>query len=276
MKYGTVVLALLSLSGAIAQPHKQHHQHQRHHEKRDVVWTTTWEIVTETLSITTTIWVDGDETLVPSTSLEPTTSASTTQSPAEFHQSPTSSPAAPTTSTSVAPYIPPTPSTSSVYVPPAAPTSTYVALVDSVTTPVYVAPVTSQAPVPTTAAPAPASATPASSPSTSGGTCSSESPCSGDITYYQAGLGACGITSDGDEDLVIALPWELMGTQSNGNPYCGKTVTIERDGVSIVATVVDKCMGCIGYSIDLSNLAFSSLGVAFAVGRTTADWYFNE
>jgi hypothetical protein len=269
MKYSILALALLSLSGAIAQPHKQQqHQHQRRHEKRDIVWTTTWEIVIETLSITTTIWVDGDATSVPSTSLVattstslvPITSASTTQSPAEFHQSPTP---APTTSTSVARYIPPTPSTSSVYVPPAVPTSTYVAPTT------YQAP--DDAPDPTTAAPAATSTTPA----TSGGTCSSGSPCTGDITYYQAGVGACGITSDGDTQMVIALPFEFMGTESNDNPYCGKTVTIERGGASIVATVVDKCMGCHGFSIDLSNLAFSSLGVPFAVGRTTAMWYFN-
>jgi hypothetical protein len=155
------------------------------------------------------------------------------------------------------------------------PTSTYVAPVDPATTPVYVAPTTYQAPEDapdsTTAAPAADSTTPA----TSGGTCSSGSPCTGDITYYQAGMGACGITSDGDTQMVIALPYELMGTESNGNPYCGKTVTIEKGGASIVATVVDKCMGCHGFSIDLSNLAFSSLGVPFAVGRTTAMWYFN-
>jgi hypothetical protein len=263
--------------------------HQRHHEKRAVEWTTTWEVVTETLSITTTIWLDGDATSVPdteTTSDVSTTSTSTIQSPAEFHESPSTSPVVPATSVSVAAYTPPAPSTSSsvyvapaaptsVYVAPAAPTSTYVAPVDPVTTPT-----TSQAPYvapdPTTAAPAAAATTPVSSSSSSGGICSSESPCTGDITYYQAGLGACGITSDGDTDLVIALPHALMGTQSNGNPYCGKTVTIEKDGTSIIVTVVDKCMGCDGYSIDLSNKAFSSLGVAFAVGRTQATWHFND
>jgi hypothetical protein len=76
--------------------------------------------------------------------------------------------------------------------------------------------------------------------------------------------------------MVIALPHALMGTQSNDNPYCGKSVTIEKDGISIVVIVVDKCMGCDDYSIDLSNKAFSSLGVAFAVGRTQATWYFNN
>jgi hypothetical protein len=290
MKYSAVTLALLSLSGAIAQPHKQHqHQHQRHHEKRDVIWTTEWEVVTETLSITTTIWVDGDATPVPPTTSSPTTSLipttstiSTSVTPAEFHESPTPSPQAPSTSTSAAPYVPPTPSTSSVYVPPTAPTSTYVApVIDSVPSPAYIAPTTTEAPyvapVATTAAPAQATTTPPpSSGSSSGGVCSSASPCTGDLTYYQAGLGACGLTTDGDTEMVIALPHELMGTQSNGNPYCGQTVTISYQGTSIVAPIVDKCMGCTNYSIDLSDLAFSNLGINFAQGRVSGTWYFND
>lgn len=106
--------------------------------------------------------------------------------------------------------------------------------------------------------------------------CSSDSPCKGDITYYQAGLGACGFTNDRDIQNVVALPHGLMGTKSNGNPYCGKTVTITclATGKTTTATVVDKCMGCDGFSIDLSNAAFLDLD-DLAVGRTSASWYFN-
>ncbi|PVH80606.1 hypothetical protein DL98DRAFT_370557, partial [Cadophora sp. DSE1049] len=95
----------------------------------------------------------------------------------------------------------------------------------------------------------------------------------GDITYYEAGLGACGETTDGSVDKVIALPVGLMGAQSNGNPYCGKTVTIKKGSKTTTATVVDKCMGCEGNSIDLSNAAFLELA-EFDVGRTTAEWWF--
>ena len=94
--------------------------------------------------------------------------------------------------------------------------------------------------------------------------------------HRAAGLGACGLTTDGDKEMVIALPHDLMGTQSNDNPYCGKTVTISYKGTSITAKVVDKCMGCTGYSIDLSNLAFSSLGISFNQGRVIGIWYFNN
>ncbi|KAG4427262.1 hypothetical protein IFR05_017256, partial [Cadophora sp. M221] len=58
----------------------------------------------------------------------------------------------------------------------------------------------------------------------SGGFCLSESPCSGDITYYEASLGACGVTTDGSVEKAIALPVGLMGVQSTDNPYCGKTI----------------------------------------------------
>jgi expansin (peptidoglycan-binding protein) len=67
-----------------------------------------------------------------------------------------------------------------------------------------------------------------------------------------------------------------MGTQSNGNPYCGKTITVKctSTGKTTTAKVVDKCMGCDGDSIDLSNAAFSDLA-DMAVGRTGAQWWFN-
>ena len=53
--------------------------------------------------------------------------------------------------------------------------------------------------------------------------------------------------------MIVALPYALMGTQSNGNPYCGRTVNIMgTDGSVHTGTVADKCMGCTGNSIDLT------------------------
>lgn len=81
--------------------------------------------------------------------------------------------------------------------------------------------------------------------------------------------------SNGDVEKVVALPHGLMGTKSNDNLYCGKSITITciATGKTTTATVVDKCMGCDGYSIDLSNAAFLDLD-DLSVGRTTASWYF--
>jgi hypothetical protein len=287
MKSTPLALGSLLVAAAVAQPHR----HQHHHQKR-VVWVTDWDYVTETVGITTTIWVSSGF-VPPTTSSEAPSSSSASEVPAEFFQPQQKS------SVHVAP-TPSTSSTSSVYVAPT-PSSTYVAPAPSSSeAPAYVAPVvesssssspspvyvpetTSAAPAyvaPTTSeAPAPAATSASSSSSSSGsssGECSSGSPCTGDITYYTAGLGACGSTSDGDAEKVVALPHGLMGTQSNGNPYCGKTITVKcsATGKTTTATVVDKCMGCDDYSIDLSNKAFLELD-DFSVGRTTAEWWFN-
>jgi hypothetical protein len=193
---------------------------------------------------------------------EPTsTQAPAVQTPAPSSEEAPAAPSTPETSTvQVASVTPPAPVT------PPSPTS--VAAPES-TTPVAPSPPAVQSAVADT------SSAPASGGGSSNGECSSGSPCSGDITFYQAGLGACGETTDGSTDKVVALPHEFMGEQSNGNPFCGKTVTINYNGKEVQATVVDKCMGCVGRDLDLSNAAFDGLGIAESVGRTQADWYFN-
>lgn len=150
--------------------------------------------------------------------------------------------------------------------------------------PVYVAPKVEEKPAPAPEpilAPVEVSKIPvaqaaAPAPAPVSGECNSGSPCSGDITFYQAGLGACGDTHDGDAEAVVALPHGFMGTQSNGNPFCGRTVTIKKNGKTVDAKVVDKCMGCVGSDLDLSNKAFSGLGIDYDVGRTTAEWWFTS
>ena len=70
---------------------------------------------------------------------------------------------------------------------------------------------------------------------------------------------------------MVALPYSLMGPKSNSNLYCGKTITITyiAIGKTTTATMVDKCMGCDGFLIDLSNAAFLDLD-DLAVGCTSA------
>lgn len=292
MKYSTAAIASLFAALALAQPA---HQHLRRHQ--DVEWVTEIDWTTTTVGITQTVYVSADES---STAAAP--SATTTDAPAQFNQvkqSPSSSSASSTSvyvapsssSTSEAPsstYVAPSSSStsqepSSTYV---APSSTYVAPTTSeIPSSTYVAPTTfstSEAPSSTYVAPSSTSSTAAASSSAASSSgsgasssgCSESSPCSGDITYYTAGLGACGLTTDGDSEAVIALPYEMMGTQSNGNPYCGQTVTISYGGKTTQATVVDKCMGCTGNSIDLSVMAFNTLADE-AIGRAQADWWFN-
>jgi hypothetical protein len=67
----------------------------------------------------------------------------------------------------------------------------------------------------------------------------------GEITFYDGGLGACGTVVDTYAEDAIALPVGFMGSLSNSNPLCGRTVTIKYKGVTSTATVKDKCMGCV-------------------------------
>jgi len=53
--------------------------------------------------------------------------------------------------------------------------------------------------------------------------------------------------------------FDSFGSQSNGNPVCGKKLIITYGGKSVNATVVDKCVKCGYYDLDLSPSAFSAL-----------------
>ena len=234
MKSSTFITIALLTSYSIAHPYREHVLH-RH--KRQDVWAT--DYVTKTIDITTTIWIQ--EGSVPSSSVTLLT---------DFLKGSYTTSIAPSASTSSS--------------------STYDFGVSVLTlTP------TASATTATTEY-NPAEAASSAIPSSSGRECSLGSPCEGDITYYTAGLGACGIISDGNIQNVVALPYGLMGPESNDNPYCGKTITITciATGKITIATVVDKCMGCDGFSIDLSEAAFLDLD-DLVVGRTSASWYFN-
>ncbi|KAJ8132701.1 hypothetical protein O1611_g920 [Lasiodiplodia mahajangana] len=89
----------------------------------------------------------------------------------------------------------------------------------------------------------------------------------GDITYYQPGLGACGETNSDSEAVVALSP-----SQYNGN--CGKSITITKDGKTAKAKVVDKCPSCASGAIDVSSTVFQSLA-DLSVGRTTVSWSFD-
>jgi len=286
MKSTTFVLGSLLASAAIAQPHRPHNA-KHHHNKRaeTVVWVTDWVTDYETVGYTTTVWVSEgyvppstSSSAPPSTSSTSSAAVSSAEIPAQFFEGGDQPTITSSSSIYVAPvpvstYVPPTTSVPSVYLAPAPSSSS------RPEAPVFVAPepsYTTAAETTTAAAVAAPVSSSSSSSDSSSGVCSSSSPCEGDITYYTAGLGACGLTTDGTVDKVVALPHALMGPLSNDNPYCGKTITIKcsSTGKTTTATVVDKCMGCEDYAIDLSNAAFGDLD-DFAVGRTGATWYFN-
>ncbi|RIB28841.1 expansin module family protein [Gigaspora rosea] len=100
----------------------------------------------------------------------------------------------------------------------------------------------------------------------------------GDITFYDVGLGACGKTNS-NSDLICALSRADFGSSpggnSNKNPSCGKTITITCPGSkSVTVKVVDLCEGCKSGDLDLSPTAFNHLAKA-SVGRLQCDWEFS-
>ena len=274
-----IFTASLLASAALAHQH----QHARHHNKRqnDVVWVTDYDYVTEIVGLTTTYWVSAGEEVTATYHQNPTLSppASTSDAAPQFFQSSSAAAAPAPQSTTTVAAAPAPVVTSSAAPPPPPPATTTTTTTTTSVPPPPPAPTTLVTSTTSAAPPPPASSSTAPSSgggSSSGGQCSEGSPCSGDITYYDTGLGACGITSTDDQN-VVALPYEFMGTQSNGNPYCGRTIAITCDttGKTSTATVVDKCMGCTGMSIDLSPAVFNELA-SESVGRTTASWYFTD
>src|SRR5699024_105161 len=105
--------------------------------------------------------------------------------------------------------------------------------------------------------------------------CSKNSPCSGDVTFYDTATtstnpSSCGTTNDGESENVLALP---VGLMKEGD--CGKSVTVKYGGSTVTGTVVDKCMGCDSSSIDLSRHFFKSLA-SFGEGRlSNVEWWIN-
>nr|AGT80108.1 riboflavin aldehyde-forming protein [Hemileia vastatrix] len=86
----------------------------------------------------------------------------------------------------------------------------------------------------------------------------------GEATYYATGLGACGITSN-DSQMIAAVSHLLFDSypgataNPNANPICGKKAQVNYHGKTVVVTLVDRCVGCAMYDLDLSPTAFSGL-----------------
>ena len=226
--------------------------------KRDLVTVVVTQEVVETIDITTTVWVPAGGAAATPTSVFVNNAYSKSFPAVSSTSSSQSLPAAAAISkvrSSEPPVhspVPQPPSSSS-----SGTSSTANPSAPVYTPPVYTSSTTSQVQTPATpASPAATSCLPYPNPATTAGvlpgayspaSCNSASQtCSGDITYYDVGMGACGIVSAANES-VIALSYLMMGTGSNSNPLCGKTVTIHNanTGASAQATVVDKCMGCV-------------------------------
>ena len=109
-------------------------------------------------------------------------------------------------------------------------------------------------------------------------------PYTGDFTYYEPGLGACGVTSSSSDDIVSVSHFVFDAAQSgsdpNQNPLCGKKLRAKRvkEGSgerSVDLTVVDRCVGCKSTDIDVSLSVFKKLADQ-DLGRVTVTWSWLE
>ncbi|CAG8495659.1 10671_t:CDS:1 [Funneliformis caledonium] len=97
---------------------------------------------------------------------------------------------------------------------------------------------------------------------------------SGSATYYEPGLGACGVFSS-RLDLIIAVNAAQFGNtpNPNQNPICGKRVIINGPKGTITCRVVDRCPGCSFGDLDLSPTAFEKIA-NLDQGRVQITWDF--
>ncbi|KAG0138318.1 RlpA-like double-psi beta-barrel-protein domain-containing protein-containing protein [Tuber indicum] len=102
----------------------------------------------------------------------------------------------------------------------------------------------------------------------------------GDGTYYEPGLGACGISSTSSDSIVavshIIFDAVQVGVNPNTNPLCGRKIWVTREAtpgknVSLEVEVVDRCTGCKASDLDFSLSVFEKLADEWQ-GRVLISW----
>jgi hypothetical protein len=96
------------------------------------------------------------------------------------------------------------------------------------------------------------------------------------MTFYETGLGACGITNT-DSDFIAAVAESMFDgfpgatDNPNNNPICNKKARITRNGQTTTVTITDRCTACVYGDLDLSPAAFNTLADP-SIGRTEMTW----
>lgn len=91
-------------------------------------------------------------------------------------------------------------------------------------------------------------------------------------TWYQTGLGGCGIWNN-PGDFIVALNFPMFGDIYPG-PLCFQKITIEYQGKTAVAQITDACEACPAYGgIDMSKGLFEYFADP-AGGVISVNWWF--
>lgn len=116
--------------------------------------------------------------------------------------------------------------------------------------------------------------TSSTSPTSDSGSGSGSGSKRGEGTYYDTGLGACGITNT-DSDFIVAVSHELFDETNTGNPnnneICGKKIRAYYEGKSVEVEVTDRCEGCKYDDLDFSPAAFKQIADQ-GLGRIDISW----
>ncbi|GAK67111.1 riboflavin aldehyde-forming enzyme [Moesziomyces antarcticus] len=89
-------------------------------------------------------------------------------------------------------------------------------------------------------------------------------PFTGHATFYDTGMGACGIVN-ADNDPIVAVSRDVFEqyNPASGNPnhnsLCGRRIEITWNGKTTHAFAMDECPGCEPTSLDLSPALFAKL-----------------
>ncbi|RDA88473.1 hypothetical protein CP532_6610 [Ophiocordyceps camponoti-leonardi (nom. inval.)] len=89
----------------------------------------------------------------------------------------------------------------------------------------------------------------------------------GQVTWYEPGLGACGETNT-KQDQVVAV----SSAHFDGLKPCNRKIRVSHKGHALDVRVVDRCPGCGDDDLDLSPSAFEQVIGQLNVGRATASW----
>lgn len=93
---------------------------------------------------------------------------------------------------------------------------------------------------------------------------------SGQFTYFDDGMGACGQESQ-PGDFIVAL----NSGQYDGGKYCGETITITYNGKTTQAKIMDECPGCGDGGLDMSTGLFKFFA-SESVGVLEGTWSFGS